>query len=169
MGTSLWGRIWFGHLCLFGRSLGSGEFSTYQSEYIKGKLEFAMGCSTWCIGCQYPVAHFRTRNPIFVNGMYLCLAGNHLWLLCHSGLVASAKVKSQFNYGFFPRICGAERIRGYGATMGWASSAGVCTGTPANKEPSSNQDLGAGAPHKVCRCGSRSCHSMGSRSGSTVK
>lgn len=63
----------------------------------------------------------------------------------------------------------AERIRGYGAIMGWAASTGGCTGTFVKREPSSNQDLGAGAPHRVCRCGSRSCHSIGSRSGSTVR
>ena len=58
---------------------------------------------------------------------------------------------------------------GQRATIGCAASAGSRNATPGNTEPSSNHDFGAGWPHRVCRCGSRSDQRIGSRSGSTVR
>lgn len=67
---------------------------------------------------------------------------------------------------------GSSRASGdgppYGATTGVALSFGARGSVPANGLPSSNQERGAGAPHSVCRCGSRRPHRMGSWSGSTV-
>jgi hypothetical protein len=50
----------------------------------------------------------------------------------------------------------------YWATIGVALSFGARGSVPANRLPSSNQERGAGAPHSVCRCGSRRSHRMGS-------
>ena len=63
----------------------------------------------------------------------------------------------------------AASIACYRATIGCAASAGSRSGTPRNSEPSSNHDFGAGWPHRVWRCGSRSDQRIGSRSGSTVR
>src|SRR6202040_668895 len=40
------------------------------------------------------------------------------------------------------------------ATIGCAASVGSRGATPVNGEPCSNQEAGAGWPHRVCRCGS---------------
>ena len=65
--------------------------------------------------------------------------------------------------------CGIKRVSsGQGATMGWALRSAARGTVPANTVPCSNQDFGAGAPHRVWRCGSLRSQWMGSWSGSTV-
>ena len=55
------------------------------------------------------------------------------------------------------------------ATTGRSAIKGSFTSTPSNGVPSSNHVLGAGAPHKVWRCGSLRVQRIGSKSGSTVR
>ena len=55
-----------------------------------------------------------------------------------------------------------------GAIMGCALSSDSRGSVPSNRVPCSNQERGAGAPHRVWRCGSLRSQWMGSWSGSTV-